>query len=125
MFPNTRPNIKLSRLRDIGWSYWDPIGLLTDKNLADEKKNFDDEFDTYLMQAAGMLWSNTPRDDVIAYLVDIEQNYMGMPDRGSEAATMTAAQIQSYLKTVPSSAVRGEPVDPRLWSVNTVHGRPK
>ena len=100
MFPNTRPNIKLSRLRDIGWAYWDPIGLLTDINLVKDKQNFDDEYDTYLMQAASMLWSNRPREDVVAYLADIEQNHIGMPDRGSDAATKTVAKIQNYLKTL-------------------------
>ncbi|WP_417619184.1 hypothetical protein [Parasphingorhabdus sp.] len=98
--PNTRPDIKLSKLWDIGWTCWDPIGLLTDENLAKEKKGFDDEYDTYLMHAAGMIWRNTPRDDVVAYLVDIEQNYIGMPDRGPDAAKITVAKIQDYLKTL-------------------------
>ena len=100
MFPNTRPNIKLSRLRDIGWTYWNPIGLLTADNFAEDKQNFDDEYDTYLMQAAGMLWSNRPREDVVAYLADIEQNHIDMPNRGSDAATITVAKIQNYLKSL-------------------------
>ena len=53
-----------------------------------------------------MIWHKAPQEKVIGYLVDIVQNYMGMADGGSEAATITAAQIQNYLKTVPTSAVR-------------------
>ena len=116
---NARPKIKISQLREIGWAFWDPIGL------KDHREECEDEYDTYLLRAAGMIWHNAPQEEVVDYLVDIEQNYMGMPDGGSEAATMTAAQIQSYLKTVPTSAVRGEPVEPRLWSVNMVPGRPR
>lgn len=99
--PNARPEIKLSRLRDIGWEFWDPIGL------KDHREDCEDEYDTYLLKAAGMIWHNAPQEKVIGYLVDIVQNYMGMADGGSEAATITAAQIQNYLKTVPTSAVRG------------------
>jgi len=52
------PKIKLSRLRDIGWSKWDPIGLLGD----------------------GQQW------DDVRYLVDVEVNYMGLgPTGGAEA----------------------------------------
>jgi hypothetical protein len=45
-----RPTFKLSRLREIGWGRWDRIGL---SGFADKA---DDEYDSYLLQAAGRLW---------------------------------------------------------------------
>ncbi|MBB4630217.1 hypothetical protein SAMN04244581_04955, partial [Paracoccus denitrificans] len=48
----THPRIKLSKLRDIGWSLWDPIGLLDPESPAgrwDDEANlsFADEYDSY------------------------------------------------------------------------------
>ncbi len=103
-FPNVRPNIKLSKLRDIGWEYWDPIGLAQHDGLNEVKENCDDEYDSYLMQAAGMIWHNKLQKEIIAYLIDIEQNYIGMPDRGSEAATQTVGKIHEYLNNLETAA---------------------
>lgn len=52
------PKTKLSRLRDIGWSKWDPIGLLGDGQKWDDEdcQQFADEYDSYLLQAAGQTW---------------------------------------------------------------------
>lgn len=91
---NAKPKIKLSKLRDIGWEFWDPIGL------KDDRQDIEDEYDTYLLRAAGMIWHNAPKEKVIGYLVDIEQNYMGMPDCGSEAAVLVVTKIRDYLKTL-------------------------
>tara|TARA_R110000824_G_scaffold28191_1_gene95033 strand:+ start:328 stop:663 length:336 start_codon:yes stop_codon:yes gene_type:complete len=103
--PNAKPKIELSKLRDIGWEFWDPIGLKEDR------EDIEDEYDTYLLRAAGMIWHKTPPEDVIAYLLAIEQDYMGMPDRGSDAATITVAKIQSYLKTLEVAAGKRAPVE--------------
>ena len=46
-----RAKFKLSRLREIGWSLWDPIGL------SGFEGTLDDEYDSYLLQAAGRLWN--------------------------------------------------------------------
>ncbi len=99
MTNSNAPNIELSVLRDIGWEYWDPIGLLDEESIA-EKTNFDSEYDNYLMQAASMLWCGKPQNAVVEYLVDIEQNYIEMPNRGSDAAILTVAKISDYLKTL-------------------------
>lgn len=93
-FPNGRPKIQISKLRDIGWEFWDPIGL------KDDREDCEDEYDTYLLRAAGMIWHNAPEEKVIGYLVDMEQNNMGMPDRGSESAVLAVAEIRDYLKTL-------------------------
>lgn len=74
------PKLKLSRLRDIGWSIWDPIGLLgSEQNWDDEDcLPFADEYDGYLMQAAGQLRRGVPDADVAKYLVQIETEHMGL-----------------------------------------------
>ena len=68
---SSRPNFKLSRLREIGWSQWDPIGL---------GGTPDDEYDSYLLQAAGRLSSGASEEEVTDYLVGIETEYMGLDD---------------------------------------------
>jgi len=72
-----QPKIRLSRLRDIGWSLWDPIGLL-DEGESWDGKPFADEYDTYLMQAAGRLRRGVPREEVVEYLVWVESDHMGL-----------------------------------------------
>ena len=67
-----RPKFKLSRLREIGWAKWDPIGL------AGTEGQPDDEYDSYLLQAAGRLWNGASREEVADYLVSIETEYMGL-----------------------------------------------
>lgn len=69
---NSRPKFKLSRLRQIGWNRWDPIGL----NDLDDRP--DDEYDSYLLQAAGRLWNGATEHEVTDYLVSIEAEYMGL-----------------------------------------------
>ena len=69
---NNRPRFKLSRLREIGWSRWDPIGL------AGLEDTPDDEYDSYLLQAAGRLWNGAREEEVTDYLVTVETKYMGL-----------------------------------------------
>jgi len=82
-----QPRIKLSKLRDIGWSLWDPIGLLDPRRPGrwDDEANlsFADEYDSYLIAAASQLRRGTPRDEVVAFLVEIETRHMGMADSPS------------------------------------------
>lgn len=80
-----QPRIKLSKLRDIGWSLWDPIGLLDPESRPgrwDDEANlsFADEYDSYLIAAASQLRRGMPRDEVVAFLVEIETEPMGMND---------------------------------------------
>ena len=80
-----RPKIRLSRLRDIGWSLWDPIGLLEPGQKWDDEDclPFADEYDGYLMQVAGQLRRGVPDANVAKYLVQIETEHMGLgPGRG-------------------------------------------
>lgn len=71
------PKLRLSRLRDLGFSIWDPIGLLGEGERW-EHKPFADEYDGYLRAAAGMLRRGKPEDEVIGYLVAVETEHMGL-----------------------------------------------
>lgn len=69
---SSRPKFKLSRLREIGWSLWDPIGL---KDVEDWPE---DEYDGYLLYAAYRLWGGMPEIEVADYLVLVETERMGL-----------------------------------------------
>lgn len=72
-----RPKLRLSRLRDLGWQLWDPIGLI-DFGEAWDGKPFADEYDSYLVQAAGRLRRGDHPSAVVDYLVKIEAEHMGL-----------------------------------------------
>ncbi|WP_323718411.1 hypothetical protein [Paracoccus aminovorans] len=83
-----QPRIKLSKLRDIGWSLWDPIGLLDPEyrpgRWDDEASlSFADEYDSYLIAAASQLRRGTRGDQIVAFLVEIETEHMGIGDNPS------------------------------------------
>ncbi len=91
-----RHKIRLSHLRNIGWSLWDPIGLMGpgQKWDDDDCQAFADEYDSYLLQAAGQLRKGTPEAEVAAYLTDIEAERMGLglrPDALTRANSVVAA----------------------------------
>ena len=94
-----RPRLKLSRLRDIGWSLWDPIGLLK----AGQKWHdadclpFANEYDSYLVYAAGQLRRGASAETVARYLTDIEVDHMGLgsPREASDRALNVAAALQA------------------------------
>lgn len=96
---STPPKLKLSRLRDIGWSLWDPIGLLAPEQRWDEgnAKEFADEYDTYLIEAAGLLRRRIPDQDVVEFLVSIETGHMGLTLQRDtyERARSTVAAIKA------------------------------
>jgi hypothetical protein len=90
--------IKLSVLRDIGWEKWDPIGLLASGQKWDHEP-FADEYDGYLLKAAGDLRRKVPLEEVVGYLLRIEREGMGLGVRSgqTERAEATARSIQSYI----------------------------
>jgi hypothetical protein len=95
----SHPKIKLSRLRDIGWKVWDPIGLLPtgEKWDAEDNRSFADEYDSYLTYAAGQLRRGVPDAEVVSYLLGVESEHMGLGEsRGSrERAESVVAAIQA------------------------------
>jgi hypothetical protein len=84
-----RPKLELSRLRDIGWSRWDPLGLLGTKHASE------DEYDNYLLHAAGRLWDGASEEEVTNYLVSAEAEDMGLD--GAPNARQRASEVVSAL----------------------------
>jgi len=95
-----QPKIKLSRLREIGWSKWDPIRL---SQLGDEDWNDGgpcaDEYDGYLLEVAGRLRHDQTYEDTVSYLEEIEMVYMGSGRVATtrSRAEATVAAIADYL----------------------------
>jgi hypothetical protein len=97
----TRPLVKLSVLRDIGWSEWDPIGLQTLEG-GWQGSNAANEYDQYLLHVAGSLQRGEPDGGLVDYLVDIEIDHMGSspsPTARSRAAA-TVSAIREYVQSL-------------------------
>jgi hypothetical protein len=94
-----RLRFKLSRLREIGWALWDPIGLRGFEGTPN------DEYDSYLLQAAAQAEKGADVEDTVHFLASIEREHMGLDDSESviPRARATAAAIQDY-----AAELRGE-----------------
>ena len=92
-----RPSFPLSRLREIGWSKWDPIGVGGPDHGWPA-----DEYDSYLLQAAGQLWNGQPDEVVADYLVKIETEHMGLTAApGIHARALNVAKaVHEYVETL-------------------------
>lgn len=88
-----RPKFKLSRLREIGWAKWNPIGLGGTDGWPE------DEYDSYLLQAAGRLWNGASQEEVATYLVSIVTDNMGLAEAPGvhQRANEAAAALSSYV----------------------------
>jgi len=93
------PPLKLSRLRDIGWTEWDPIGLLPAGDVWDDHPEFASEYDSYLIRAASELRRGWSVWDAAEYLLSISSEHMGMGLRPEFAARAeaTAMAIKAYV----------------------------
>lgn len=92
--------INLSLLRDIGWAHWDPIGLLDPGERWSDEDNlpFADEYDSYWVYAADQLCRGTDGEVILAYLIRIEAEHMGLghsPEAKIRARALVAA-LQSH-----------------------------
>jgi hypothetical protein len=92
---NARAKLQLSRLREIGWSRWDPIDLRGLEHASD------DEYDSYLLHAAGHLWDGASEEEVINYLVNVEAEDMALD--GAPDARIRAREVVSALSAYVSS----------------------
>ena len=94
------PKIRLSRLRDIGWKLWDPIGLMVDGSDW-QTAGFADEYDSYLLRAASLVRNGAPMLAVAEYLIESETEQMGLsPAPGMHAraeAVVRAIQADDLL----------------------------
>lgn len=73
----TKPKLRLGKLRELGWSIWDPLNLLEPGDEWSET-TFADEYDQYLIQAAGRLRREEATNKVVAYIVAVERDVMGL-----------------------------------------------
>jgi hypothetical protein len=106
------PRLKLSKLRDIGWELWDPIGILSlAGSWSDEaNKRVAGEYDSYLISAALQLRKGEPADQVVNYLIQIESDHMGLGDNATSRqrakAVVAAILSDSSIWTWPDEQGR-------------------
>jgi hypothetical protein len=96
----SRSSIELSRLRDIGWEQWDPIGLLAEGDTWNHKP-FADEYDSYLLHVASLLWNGKSKNEAITYLDWVGSEHMGLgplTEAAHNASIKTVELIAEYLQ---------------------------
>ena len=72
-----KPDYKIDRIRDIGWTHWDPIGLA--KHIDDWRElEWTDEYDAYLLRAFSVLWHGDNVHKATRYLLQFEAVSMGL-----------------------------------------------
>jgi hypothetical protein len=103
------PKVKLSRLREIGWSLWDPIGLreISGGDWQDGGACAD-EYDGYLLKVVGKLRQGETHADVAAYLEETEVGHIGLSPNATmrSRAEATVAAISDYLATLPAGPLK-------------------
>lgn len=94
----SRPPVKLSVLRDIGWKEWDPIGLTSIEG-SWEGSGAADEYDGYLLHVAARLQNGEPDQVVVDFLVGVELDHMGLSRTASTKtrAAKTVAALRAYV----------------------------
>jgi hypothetical protein len=98
--------IEMNVLRQIGWDHWDPVGIRQTDDPA-WRTAAADEYDSYLLHAAGMVLQSASQEAVAAYLDDITVINMGLgPVNGAihGASVRTADAIAAYLRTRSNDA---------------------
>lgn len=86
--------ISLEALREIGWTQWDPIGLIGSRGCAP------DEYDSYLLQAVSRIRNGANDAEVAAYLGHIQSEEMGMGPADLGRGQATSAALRAYLATL-------------------------
>jgi hypothetical protein len=98
------PPLKLSRLRDIGWAEWDPIGILLPGEKWDHHPAAE-EYDRYLLHAASNLRRDWSVSDATDYLMWVASEHMGLGHSKNAVARVraeaTAKAIKAYLDESP------------------------
>jgi hypothetical protein len=91
-----RYNYELTKLRELGWAIWDPIGLVN------KRRACEDEYDQYLLEAVSKVSHEVSEATVIAHLVQIETEHMGLGQNATASirARALVIAIQSYLNTL-------------------------
>jgi len=72
----------LALLRALGAAYWNPIGIPMELERGmeglEERPLPDDEYDNYLAEVREMLFAGAADADVVAYLDEVEREFMGI-----------------------------------------------
>lgn len=87
--------VDIEKLRLIGWKHWDPIGLSDFKD-DDGEAWPEDEYDTYLIHAAGMCANGKSVSDIADYLERISTKHMGLNESKSSRARAIATAKAMY-----------------------------
>ena len=103
-----RPTIDVSRVREIGWSKWDPIGIATIEGEGWQGSSWADEYDAYLLEAISLLRSGRGLAHCADYLVKIEAEYIGLGIRADtvQRATDTVTALNKYLGEFPCGPLK-------------------
>jgi hypothetical protein len=90
---NSRSTLQLSKLREIGWQHWDPLGLRGSEHTSP------DEYDTFLIHAAGRLWDGAAEQDVTDYLLKAETDSMAInvAPESRRRARLVVAALSAYV----------------------------
>ena len=94
-----QPKIQLSRLREIGWQLWDPIGLADRTGLSGE--GCADEYDHYLLHVVSMFCRGASMAETTDYLTAVTSEHMGLSVVDADAAVATSRAIADYLASLP------------------------
>lgn len=91
---------ELAALRQIGWDYWDPIGI-RGFNDDDWRGPAADEYDRYMLHVCQQLRNGVLEEQAIAYLDQIASDHMGLGPitrEGHAASAQTVTAIAEYLR---------------------------
>ncbi len=93
-----RIKVRISRLRDIGWAEWDPIGLRNPDGWENDPAA--DEYDSYLLQVAGILINGGSEQEAVDDLIYAEADRMGggITATTRERALRTVELIDQYVR---------------------------
>lgn len=103
-----RPKFNITDLRQIGWKHWDPLDLKDIEALIRAHAKWpDDEYDTYLLKAAGDLWNGKTEQAVADYLIHVEVDQMGLlaTPTSREQAARVASAIGEYVQALRTRTV--------------------
>lgn len=88
-----RADIWIEELREIGWKYWDPIGLAAANGSADAPG----EYDNYLTYVTRSLLDGVSDRAAVDYLCMIASDHMGLGHADRRAAEETIAAIRHLI----------------------------
>jgi hypothetical protein len=94
-------NIDIDLLREIGWTHWDPIGLLRPGQDWREA-SFKDEYDSYLRRVVKKVLAGESEGRIAAYLIGVACHAMcgGRSKRDIRAAVDTVRAVTALVEEV-------------------------